>query len=499
MTLAPNLVRVPLADGRLAEFPFLQIVYPDKTRGPPGIFPVHPAQFKFILGSLRRNQLDIGGRGSGKTQALIYKALYLSLVNPGCKGAICGRTFREAGDRLKSYWDEALRLFEEATGVRLRHSYSKSLQRDTLINDAKISFAGYDQVDKLRGDNVAWYCLDEIEFSTGDPRTVWDVLTPAVRQPGASLLQMAAATTPNGTGGIAGRFYRQQLVESRPDEYSEDEVRRARRYFCVRSTMFDNPWLTDESKDEIAGSLSGRMYRQEVLGIILTPQDSVFSEFDMKVHVIDWRWRPKLPYMVFVDWGTSHAYFCAVQLVDRDGYGLPIGTWVVAYEKKVENTSYAEFRREITRFVEGRRRKPRAFAADRAVKPENAWVRAKFGCDCFTLKRKNEQDIVNGIELVRYLLAPNEGEPRLYFSRQGLNTDVVNEEGRGILGSLVNYQYAKDKYGILTNYPLKDNVSDHPIDALRMGCVSTRNRAEFWGGRMLRYQFPTQSTVSEVQ
>ena len=476
---------------------FLRIRKPDGTVDGDGVFEVHQAQADFICGSSRRNQLFLGGRGAGKTHALVLKALFLALSNPCCDGVIAGRTFKESGTRLKRYWDKAVDKWEAATGERLVHSHSKSLQRTRLVNDSYVWFKGYDQVDKIRGDDIAWIVLDELEFSSADPRYVWDVLNPSVRQPGAKLLQVACSTTPNGVGGISGHFYRQQQIQRRPGEHTAAEVRNASRYYVVRAKMMDNPWLLPEVKEQIAGSVSGRMYKQEVLGMILSPDDAVFSEFSFEKHVIDWRWQKKLPYIFGIDWGTSHAYYCAIQIVDRPGFGVPVGSWVVARELKAEHTSYGEFRRKIVDFAEAVGRKPRAAAADRALKTENAWFRARFGVDCFTLQRKNEQDVINGVELVRYMLDPHEDKPRLYFSRQGLSTDVVNEEGRGILGSLVNYQYAKDRFGVLTNVPLKDNICDHPCDALRYACVSTRMFSEFHGGQPLPYVFPERVKVAD--
>jgi hypothetical protein len=76
-----------------------------------------------------------------------------------------------------------------------------------------------------------------------------------------------------------------------------------------------------------------------------------------------------------------------------------------------------------------------------------------------TRQSKTDQDVWSGIEVVRTLLDPTEGPPRLYFSDRLLQT-----EGRGVIRS---FEQAKRKTvdGESKDSMLKDNVNCHQIDA----------------------------------
>ena len=82
---------------------------------------------------------------------------------------------------------------------------------------------------------------------------------------------------------------------------------------------------------------------------------------------------------------------------------------------------------------------------------------------------------------------PFEGRPRLYFSDQ-LEKGVL-KQGRGIRGSMVNYCYKTDPRdrSIILDILDKDNVNDHPVDALRYLVVTTARHEIIHGGSWLPY------------
>jgi hypothetical protein len=466
------------------------------SSGNGGIFQVTAPQARFIVGSTRRNQLFIGGRGAGKTAVLMLSLLVLAMTNDGCRHYACGRTYKDAGTQLFEYFMEWVAKYTAATGHDPVVSHDKSLQRLRLSNGAQVWFVGYDRVDKLRGKEAAVFAFDEIEFSAANPNYVWNVIGPGCRQPGAQVYRMMAATTPNGIGHIAGRFLRHQQAETDPRS-DEDAMRRARTYFVTHATMYDNPWLSDEVKDEIEAGVSGRMRLQEVEGRILSSSDAVFSEWSNDRHVIAWEWHKDLPYVIAIDWGTSHAYHGVWQVVDRpgirdkDGRPLAPGTWILAAEEKLEGTSYQEHLGRILEFVRKAGRKPKVCGADRAIPKQNSRLRAALGVPVLSNVDKNEQDVINGVEMLRFMLDPaNEDAPRLVVSDQ-ISQDVISEEGRGFVGSVVNYGYQRDRTtGLLTNRPLKDNLNDHPLDATRYILIPTRLHADLHGGAPCPFAWP---------
>lgn len=403
--------------------------------------------------------------------------MWLAINNPGCPGAVLGRTGTDIKQTLlPEFWAQGER-FREATGVNLVVHYSRGDHCAHLVNGARIYFRPYDLVDKLRGANWAWAVVDEIERAVVDPKYAFRVIQQRVRHPKAKMLQLALGTTPNGMGGAVGQFFEMQRQGSKD-------------YYVVRATTYDGV-LKPEVIEAMKAGCSRRLWEQEGLGKILTPSDVYFSELDDGRHLVDWTWDDGLDWILAIDWGTSHAYFCAIQ-VEKDG------RWVVAYEEKHENVGREKFRGAIRAFIASRRKPPVMIAADRAVKRENNWLRGEFGHllmhDVKTCDSTEEQDVIHGLEMVRSMLDPaapaanDDGQqrPRLVFSRR-LNLDITNEVGRGIIGSLRNYKYRKNADGTMTNKPLKDDLNDHPIDALRYAVVKSAGIVELHGGDVLPY------------
>lgn len=441
------------------------------------ILPCYPAQRDFIGGNMHApNHLWLGGVGTGKTTSLVYATLLLAQLNPGHDVCLFGRTGPDLTTILIPLFFHALELWQDATGDELLAG-GKGYNKTTRIarmkgTGTRILFRPYDRIDKVRGMTLAAAMVDEIEFATVSSLEAFMVIQSRIRAPGAPYRQMKIATTPNGLQGCTAHFLEKQREENK-------------RYRCIRATVHDNPYLDAEYIENLRAACTPRQWKQEGEGRILKPTMAVFSEFDEEVHVVPFSWPLdcKDPYILIVDWGTSHAYFAAI-VVDASG------RWVVAYEEKKEDTSSARFRKALVDFVDSRGQEPELIATDRAKPKENAWAVGTFRESWVrSMESKGEQSIINGVEAVRFMLDPLEGPPRLYFSDQ--LKGGINEKGRGLRGAMVFYRNVVDKNGVATNQPLKDNVNDHPIDALRYGVIASADRPKLHGGAMLPFILPT--------
>ena len=448
---------------------------------------VYAAQVAFVCGSERRHQLFLGGRGTGKTWALMLKALYLALINPACPGAVFGRTQKEITHKLFPMFLAHCETFRRATGVNLVRNHNKGDQTTTLINGSVIFWLSYGREDALasdRGYDLAWAVMDEIEHSQVDSSYAFGVVNFAIRHPLAKVQQLAVATTPDGLRGVTSEFLKAQRSGSAD-------------HFVCTATINDNPYTSEEEKAKLKASCSRRLWKQEGLGIVLMPTGVVFSEYDEATHLIPWKWDPRLPYVVGIDWGTSHAYWCLIQVCSeryhRGRLELPAGSWVVAREQKVEDVSRVQFRGLIERAIRAVGYAPSCMVADRAVKGENMWLRGAFAEMCEygvkTCSSSEEQDVLAGVEAVRSMLDPEEGLPTLYFSRE--LDPTLSIEGRCLRGAMINYRYEKrrtpDGELVVTNRPSKDNINDHQVDGLRMPIVMTAKIPQLHGGDVLPF------------
>lgn len=440
-------------------------------------------QMRFIFGSKRRYQMFLAGRGAGKTYALIVKALWLALMNPGCAGAIFGRTLKN-DVRLKLYplFQAIIAQIAKATGLQLVASFDSSAWITTLINGAQIYWLPYGKLDSLeknRGLDLAWAVLDEIEHSQVDPSYAFDVIDDAVRNPRAVLLQVAVGTTPKGLRGVVAKFLKAKENKSRD-------------HFLIHATSYDNPHLSQEEIVKREKARSKRLAEQEIKAIVLRPSNVVFREFSKPRHSVDWHWRGfkqrQSLWGVGIDWGTTKGHVVFVEFTRT-------GRWIIFDEMRFDNVSRIEFRNKLNRRIEFWSEtfgvEPHTIASDRAITDENALLRRRWRKKVTgvigSCSSQTEQEIIRGVGYIQYMLEPADDSPfRLAFAKR-LDPSLDTEK-RGVLGAFLNYRYVErtiDGVKVVTNQPWKDEINDDQIDALRYLVVVSRRDKTVHGGTVL--------------
>jgi len=470
--------------------------------------PDYAKQEAFVCDSDRMFQAFYGGRSTGKSWGLTAWVMKAALRNPGAPGGMLGRTGRDLRDKLQPALEDHMRRFKERTGISFA-TFDRASQEYLCFNGAIIQCRPYGRADTLRdcrGYSWAWIAADEIEHAHTNSKVIFDVLMFALRHERATWKGFGFATTPDGMRGLTAHVAKMVRAGSM-------------NYYIKHATIYDNPHNDPEWIAALREGSSPRMWQQEGLGKILRPVEVVF-DFDEARHVVPWQWDDSAPYIMAIDWGESHAYFAAIQIIGS--------TWIVAAEEKHEDTSRPKFRKAIERFVRATGRAPYAMFADRAVTSENAWLRGAFGPVCeggiLTCESRDEQRLKTGIAIAESMLNPTtaceacdstgveggratkkgivsllnagpcavcEGtgvtlkRPRLLFSSEldrGLQTS-----GRGLIGAMLNYRYRKTDEGVITSTPYKDDINDHPIDALRYALTMGAYDPALHGGGVLPY------------
>ena len=466
--------------------------------------PCYPKQAKWIAQTHCRNSLFLGGIGTGKTTALVRKALLCALRQPGTDGCLLARTGRDTMQTILPAFFEALELYKQHTGVQLLKNFVRSEMRAVLEGGSNLLFRPYgESVDRLRGLNCSFMGVDEIEYARGDPRYIWDVISGRVRTGDPAKRQVFAATTPNGMRGLVAHFVEKQRAG-------------APGYYVAHSTIFDNPYLNDghpcpdcdgagcercgntgqasEYRDAVRASSSRRYWEQDGLGKVLQPVSGVFQEYAEDRHLIDWTFDTDLPFAVGIDWGESVAAAVLVQFVDTFTHDLEPGTWVVCDELIVTQCSREQFRQALLAWL-GQYGAPHWAAADRAVPSENRWLRAVLHKTPWVkvCESKKTMRVRYGVEAMRSMLDPSTGKPRLFFARSLDST--VGAQAYGIRSQMLNYRYKLNPFGELSDEPLKDG-REHIVDALRYLVVTSALHAPMHGGQALpfaRLEGPAQS------
>lgn len=154
-----------------------------------------PHQADFITDRKTGELALVGGFGSGKSRALVIRAILLAAEQPHCTGLVVAPTHRMAADTL-------LPVFHDVLGT-LKLQY-KALKHPLpafqlpQFNSQLIIRSG-DSPDRLRGLSVAFAAIDELDTITADhARTLWGIVSSRVREGRNPTL--CTSTTPEGFG-----------------------------------------------------------------------------------------------------------------------------------------------------------------------------------------------------------------------------------------------------------------------------------------------------------
>lgn len=249
-----------------------------------------------------------------------------------------------------------------------------------------------------------------------------------------------------------------------------------RKHWACKATSHDNIHLPAGYIETLTETYSKRQYDQEVLAKILKPSQAVWPEFQKETHVRPWVYDPSLPYAISADWGHQYPHVIWLQ-------HAPDGAWIAFDEFCDDQVPRDHLRHAIVTKCEALGRHPEHAVGDRAVKDEMAWLLHQFPKTyVHRMRTKQEQSINRGIEVVRALLDPLEGPPKLYLSERL----AASQERRALVRCLTNYRYRSRADGsINVGHAYKDNVHDHGADTVRMFAVAVIDgeRGVFTTGR----------------
>lgn len=158
------------------------------------------SQNEFVFAPYQYSAID-GGWGSGKTQAMCYKALILSHVYPGNLGVI-GRF------NATDLQDSTMVNFFEVCPRSWIKSYNKSRKWLTFHNGSQIAFRHLNDPNPRRshiaGMNLGWFGIDQAE-ECGEEH--WHALCGRLRRPEARKKFGFLAANPNGKDWIYEMFF----------------------------------------------------------------------------------------------------------------------------------------------------------------------------------------------------------------------------------------------------------------------------------------------------
>lgn len=213
-----------------------------------------------------------GGFGSGKTVALVLKALLISQAMPGNFGLIGRLTYPELRDTTQKTFFEFCPpdwYSESRGGV-----WNKSENYIRLYNGSEIIFRHLDNISEreLLSLNLGWFGIDQAEETS---ESVFQILQSRLRNNKIPRRYGFLICNPAGHNWLWHRFH------------PESKERMNDGYY-VESTTYDNKAnLPQDYITHMEESYTEEMVKRYLYGSWDVFEGQVFTEFDKKIHVID--------------------------------------------------------------------------------------------------------------------------------------------------------------------------------------------------------------------
>ena len=262
----------------------------------------------------------IGGYGSGKTWALAAKAVYFLLTSPGLDGMVVMGTDAE----FEEFWDPAFFKVMEKHHIKVL-KYQRRPARIFLVEAfghvSRIYCFSGDKKDRIRGVNVAWAVIDEIDRYPY-PENAWKNAMARVRV--GDMPQVAAGSTPEGYGFLFKTFADKEALKKKD-----------RRYLSM-STYENEANLSPGFIEKLKKSYAPSEFNAYVHGrFVNLTSASVYDVFDRKKHVRDFSFHSppnRTKTLVGMDFNVSN---CNAVLAYKSNQAL----WVFAEVTEARDTT----------------------------------------------------------------------------------------------------------------------------------------------------------------
>ena len=229
-----------------------------------------PAQREFIEDE---DHLILGlcaGFGAGKTRALCCKVVMLAIRNPGKVGAV----FEPTHILLRDVWMRSFDDFLEEYDIE--HDFRVSPQPEYILHlphgSTTVLCRATETWNRIRGQNLAFICADEIDTSPPDvAQKAGEMFLARLR--GGSKPQLAVASTPEGYKWMYSTFV----------ENGDNEDRR-----LIKAKTTDNPYLPEGFIDSLYKNYDPNLIASYVNGDFTNlTAVTVYHPFDRDRHYTD--------------------------------------------------------------------------------------------------------------------------------------------------------------------------------------------------------------------
>ena len=224
-----------------------------------------------------------------------------------------------------------------------------------------------------------------------------------------------------------------------------------------------------------------RLRRAYIDGYFVPPGGSVYPEFDEGNHVKDWDFRQEMETGVLIDWSPRNPCALFVQILpsvaqfnrtDAANAKTSLSGAIVFDELHPDGRDSAITTEKLCSLI-----RAKGYPLHWAIcDPAGKGVEATSGTNQIAIARQmlntrivytekaELRRLQNGIDMVKAMLDPLAGPPRLYFARNLM----ADHRPRSVINAIRAYSYPKAEDGKpMSAEPVKDGISDHAMDCIR--------------------------------
>ena len=269
----------------------------------------HPKQAEFHRDRYKiRYRAVFAGTGSGKTLCGVFEVLSMLLENDGAVAYIFEPTYKMVRRILIPTLESKYLLKKPIEANPVVTAYRRGDNCIEFINDSILWFGSLEEPEMAEGPNIDIIHVDEAQYIRRFSEA-WDVILRRLRGSGRTSRDIASAivtTTPPPL-----------LPGDRLYEFFEDPETRNPRSKVYRWSLYDNPYLPEAYKAEIAASHHGNLAKRFIEGKF-APAGTGSFDFDSTIHEIKTIPKEKIRTVVYgVDFGWTNP--SAIIAVGFDG------------------------------------------------------------------------------------------------------------------------------------------------------------------------------------
>jgi phage terminase large subunit len=234
----------------------------------------------------------MGGVGSGKTTALVWEVILLSMEYPGNYGLVGRYTYPELRDTT-------MYEFFNICPDELIEDRIKTEHKVIFKNGSTIIFRHLEEVDKLKSLNLGFFAIDEM---TECPENVFLMLQSRLRKKEVGRRVGFGSTNPEGQDWVWHKWCKQHRGD--PD------------YLFIQAASTENRFLPDDYVEDLRKSFPEHWIKRYIEGDPSAFAGQIITAWDESVHVIE-------PFEIPEDWTRG------VSLDHGTNNPTAVGWWAV--------------------------------------------------------------------------------------------------------------------------------------------------------------------------